>query len=126
MAHRNCACGCCAGAQLRELLRGDLLLEDRLHLLGDGAGGGAVVLLREIEDVDLLALLHEDAGLRLLAQRALGDEGREPLRRLVVRVPRVGGQRVVHRLHHVRHRVQAHDVRGAEGGALGAPDRRAR
>ncbi len=74
--------------------------------------------------MDLLPLLHEDPGLRLLPQRALGDEGREPFRRLVVRMPRIAGQRVVHRLHHVRHGVQAHDVRGAEGGALCPPDRR--
>src|SRR6185369_8870236 len=46
------------GAQLAELLRGVLLLEDRLHLVGDHARGQAIVLLREVEDVDVAALLH--------------------------------------------------------------------
>ena len=49
----------------------------------------------------------------------------EPRRRLIVGVPRIVGQRLVHGPDDVRQRVEADDVGGAIGRALRAPDQRA-
>ncbi len=111
-------------AQLGELLAGMPEREDRGDFGVDLARGGTVVLRRGVEHLDGLARLAEEAGLRLLAERALRDQRRQHRRRAEQQMPRIVGQRVVHRLDDVRHRVQADDVAGAVGRALRAADRR--
>ena len=68
-----------ACAQLRELLGRIADLQDLDHFRRRRAVGRAVVLLREVEDQDVLADLAEDAGAGLLAQRALGDQRLQPV-----------------------------------------------
>ena len=77
----------------------------------DGAGRRAVVVRRRVEHLDFLAVLAEEpAPCVFCAQRALRDQRRQHRRRAVEQVPRVVGQRVVHRLDDVRHGVEADDV----------------
>src|SRR3546814_3351568 len=83
-----------AFAQGGELRHRVLRLQDLDHFIGGLAVGGAVVLLFEVEDHDVLADLAEDAGTGLLPERAFLDQRREQLGRLEVLVPRIVGQRV--------------------------------
>jgi len=110
------------GAQGGKLLGRVLDLEDLGHFRGNLAGGGTVILLGQVQHLDFLALLTEDAALGLLAQGALLDQGGQPGRGLEVAVPGVAGQGVLHGLDHVGQGVQAHHVGGAVGGALGTAD----
>ncbi len=112
-------------AQLGELLRRVLDLQDLDHFRRRSAVGGAVVLLRQIQHYDVLADLAEDAGADLLAQCALGDQRLQPLRRGEVLVPRIVGQGVGHGLDNVGHGVQADHIGGAVGRRLRAADQRA-
>ena len=114
-----------AFAQLGELLGRILDLQDLDHFRGGGAIGRAVVLLLQVQHDDVLADLAEDAGTGLLAQRALGDQRVQPLRRLEECMPRVVRQGVAHGLDDVGHGVQADHVGGAVGGRLRAADQRA-
>lgn len=79
----------------------------------------------QVQHHDVLADLAEDAGPDLLAQRALGDQRLQPLRRLEILMPRVVRQGVAHGLDDVRHGVQADHIGGAVGGRLGTADQRA-
>ena len=78
---------------------------------------GDVLTGREIQAVDVFADLLVKAAARLLAQRAFFDQAGQHLGRGIHRIERVGLQVVLHRLHHVCHRVQAHHVGRAEGAA---------
>jgi hypothetical protein len=113
-----------AGPQLAELLGGITVLEDRQHRRVDVASAVTVVLKREVEDLDCPAVLAEDAAARLLPQRALADQRRQPCWHAVVAVPGVAGQRVLHGLDDVRQRIEPDDIGGAVGGALRATDDR--
>ena len=110
-------------AELRELHAGILLAEDFRDAGIDAACGLAVLARGGVQHLDVLADLAEEAGLRLLAERALGDERGQHRRSPVDGMPRVVGQRVLHRLDDVRHRVEADHIAGAIGRALGAADR---
>ena len=112
-------------AQLGELLGRVLDLQDLDHFRCGGAVGGAVVLLLQVQHHDVLADLAEDAGTGLLAQRALGNQRVQPLRRVEEFMPRIVGQGVAHGLDHVRHGVQADHIGGAIGRRLRAADQRA-
>ncbi len=112
-------------AQPGELLGRVPGLQDLDHFRRGGAVGRAVVLLFQVQHDDVLADLAEDAGTGLLAQRALGDQCVQPLRRLEERMPRVVRQGVAHGLDDVGHGVQADHVGGAVGGRLRAADQRA-
>ena len=124
-AHRNCACGCSLARSLANFSAGSLIF--RISTTSGAASpvGGAVVLLLQVEHQDVLAELAEDAGAGLLAQRALGDQRLQPVRRLEVLVPRIVRQGVGHGLDDVGHGVQADHVRGAVGRRLRAADQRA-
>ena len=112
-------------AQLGKLLGRVLVLQDGQYVGMHLAGGVAVVLRRQIQHLDRLAVLLEDAAAGLLAERALRNQPRQPGRRSVVLVPRVIWQCVLHRLDDVRHGVQTDHVSSAVGGTLRAADQRA-
>ena len=111
-------------AQLREFFGGRADLQQLGDFGGDLAGGGAVVARRRIEHLDFLADFAEEPCFGLGAQRALRYQSGQHRRRSEQRVPRIVRQRVEHRLHDVRHRVQADDIGRAIGGAFRAADRR--
>jgi hypothetical protein len=115
-----------ARAQGGELLRGVAFLQQLGDRRIEFARARAVILLRKIDDEDVLAALGVEARAGLLAERALRNQCLQPRGRGEVGMPRIVRQRVGHRLDHVRHRVQAHDVRGAIGRRLRTADRRAR
>lgn len=79
-----------------------------------------------VEHLDRLAFLLVEAAARLLPERALLDELREHGGRLVDREERIVGEVVLHRLDHVRHRVEADHVRRAERRRLRAAEAAAR
>ena len=112
-----------AGAQRGKFFSRVLDLEDRLHRR-IRLGAGILVSARDrIEH--LLALAGVNAGLGLLAQRALGDQRLQPGGRDEVLPPRILFQRQRRTLDHVAQGVQPDHVSGAEGGALGPTDGRA-
>ncbi len=77
-----------------------------------------------IKHIDRLAFLSIKPRARLLPERAFVDQGFQHRRRCEVLGKRIDRcrQRVLHRLDHVRHRVEADDVRSAERRALGAAE----
>ena len=111
-------------AQGSKLIGRVLHLEDGGDFLGDCAGRLAVILRRQVEHLDFLALLPEDAATRLLAERALADQCLQPGRRREVGVPRVIRQGVLHGLDDVRQGIETDHVGGAIGGALRTTDLR--
>ena len=111
-----------AGAQRGEAPGRIAFLEQRGDLVGQLAGAGAVVLRLQVQHLDLAAGLAVDAGAALLAQRALGDQGRQPGGQREIAVPGIVRQVLVHGADHVGQRIQADHVGGAVSGALGAAD----
>jgi hypothetical protein len=69
-------------------------------------------------------VLAEDAAARLLAERALADQRRQPCRHAVIAMPGIFGQGVLHGLDDVRQGIEANHVGGTVGGALRATDDR--
>ena len=112
-----------AGAQRGKFFSRVLDLEDRLHRCIRLGAGILVSARNRIEH--LLALAGVNAGLGLLAQRALGDQRVQPGGRDEVLPPRILLQRQRRTLDHVAQGVQPDHVGGAEGGALGPANRRA-
>ena len=125
-AHRNCACGCALARSAANFFAGFLFLEDRgdLRRRPRRRWAGSPAPCRSRTRMSL-PRLRVDAGAGLLAQRALGDQRLQPLRRLEIAVPRIVGQRVGHGLDDVRHGVEADHVRGAVGRRLRPADQRA-
>ena len=113
------------GAQRGEFLGRRLDFQQGGDFLGDFAGRGAVILQPEVEHLNFLALLAEDAAARFLSQRTLLDQCLEPGRDVEMAVPRIARQRVAHGADGVGQRIEADDIAGAVGGALRAADLRA-
>ena len=119
------ACGWSLARRAANFFEGSRFLQQGGDFRIEVRCDGSVVLRLQVQHQDVLALLGVEAGAGLLPQRALLDQGGQPLGRLEVLVPRVVGQRIGHGLDDVGHRVQAHDVGRAVGGGLGPPDGRA-
>ena len=103
-----------------EFLDRVLFFQDARDDVGRLGAARHVFARRGVQAQDVLADFLVEAGARLLAQRALLDQLRQHVRRLVHAEERVVLQVVLHRLDDVAHRVQADDVRRAERTRLGA------
>ena len=108
--------------QCSKLFRRILHLQDGADFFSNLAGRDTVILRGQIEHLDFLALLAENAAAGLLTQRALRNQGLQPGRIGEIGVPRIVGQRVLHGLDDVGQRIQADDIGGAIGGALRTAD----
>jgi len=114
-----------AGAQPGDGLGRVFALQDFHHFWRCFGLGHAVVATGQIQNMNVLADLAEDAAAGLLAQRALFDQGGQPLGGLEVAMPGIFRQRVGHGLDDVRHGIQADHVGGPIGGAFGPSEQRA-
>jgi hypothetical protein len=124
MAHRKLRLRMSRSAERGESFREVLELQHPVHLFSDTSRRSPVVLRREVEDLDLLTLFPVDARLGFLPERAPLDQVREPGGHLEIGVPRIVGQAVAHRPHHVPCRVEPHHVERAIRGTRGAADLR--
>ncbi|KFB72553.1 MAG: hypothetical protein AW09_002256 [Candidatus Accumulibacter phosphatis] len=113
-----------AGAQLGKLLGRVAILEDRQHAWVDFGRTVTIVLQRQVEHLDRPAILAENAAARLLAERALADQCRQPCRHAVMGMPGIFGQGVLHGLDDMCQGIEANDVGGTIGGTLRATDDR--
>ena len=112
------------GAQRGEFFRG---IPDREYLADFLTGpfrGRAVILSGQVQHLDVLADLAEEAGTGLLPECTLFNQRAEPGRCLEVRVPGIIREGVIHGLDHMRHGVEADDIGGAVGRALRAANGR--
>ena len=111
-------------AQLLEALGDVAGLEDLDDRRVGFAAGRTVVELGQVEHLNVLADLSVHASPALLAEGLLLQQAAIPVRQLEVLVPRIARQAVLHRVDHVRQRVEPDHVGGAIGCALRPADER--
>ena len=75
---------------------------------------------RRVQHLDFLAHLFVDAAFGFLTQSTFLNQLVEPGRQCKIAVPRIIRKLVTHGVDHVREHIQADNIQGAEGGALGA------
>ena len=114
------------GPQLRKTLGQVPVLENCGNRLVGLARGRTIVALRRIQHLNFLAGLAIDAPAGFLTERLLFQQALQPVRRLVVLVPGIVRQGLLHRVDDVGERVEADHVGRAISRAFRAADQRAR
>ena len=118
------ALGMLACVELLEALGDVLVLEDFHDLLVGAPFRHSIAAGPQVQHLDVAPDLLIDAAPGFLAERAVRDQALQPRRRLVVSMPWIIRQRVLHRVDHVRERVEPDHVGRAKRRALGSPDER--
>ncbi len=75
------------------------------------------MLVRRVEHLDFLTFPSINAGAGFLSERALLDQRRYPCRHVVILMPGIVGQTILHGLDNMSHRIEPDHIHGSEGSA---------